>query len=133
MVVVAILVVVIFIIKDKLFQRKKVTGEDALKKYTIVITSSFSERDSNYMRPIFTLVFAQSGIQEEAVLCYVLNHNGELNLNEAEGVMIKNIKSALKTNVFVKAVIHNEGLLTDKEKSVIAVFNRATKKWVARS
>ena len=95
-----------------------------MKKYTVLITDSFSEKDSEYMRPIFTLLFTHNGVQKEAVLCHVLDNNGELALKEVGEMMIMNIKSAFKNNVFVRTMVHDESLLTDGEKHVVEALKK---------
>ncbi|GMA99502.1 hypothetical protein [Pelosinus sp. IPA-1] len=113
-----ILMLVIFIRGNNL------TEPNISKEYSVLITDSFSEKDSEYMRPIFTLLFTHNGDQEEAVLCHVLDNNGELALEEAGEMMIMNIKSAFKNNAFVRTMVHNESLLTDGEKHVVEALNK---------
>jgi len=127
---VIILIVVIFINRNKCSRRNSLSEVNISKEYSVLITDSFSEKDSEYMRPIFTLIFTHNGIQEEAVLCHVLDNKGELALKEAEELMTRNIKFAFENNVFVRTMVHDESLLTDGEKHVVEALNKEIDRYV---
>jgi len=75
---------------------------------------------------------SKSGISEgsnkqEAVFCCTLNNDGEVDLDEAKELMIMNIKSAFKDNVFIDVMIHDQGLMTDNEKDVVNILSEQVK------
>lgn len=76
--------------------------------YTVFITNTFDKDDSKVMRPIFTMVLTENGIREETIFCKVLDGEGELTINDAEGLMIDNIKDASKNKAFIEGFIHEE-------------------------
>jgi len=123
-----ILVLVVFYFKPKKNSRNnnnnnsKENGPKESNKsneYTIFVTDSFSQEDSEYMRPIFTLLLKEKGENTEVVLCRVVNGDGEIGLDQGEKMMRENIDYALKHNTYINYKGHKERSNNQKEKDVI--------------
>ncbi|MBU3142941.1 hypothetical protein [Clostridium sp. CF012] len=86
-------------------------NNDILEKmgYTVFITNSFDKDDAVFMKPIFTMILTEDGIREETIFCKVLDGDGELTIKDAEGLMIENIKDALKNKAIIESIIHEDG------------------------
>jgi len=119
-----IIILVMLILRNKRIETNDIPEIDSPKEYTIFVTDSFTEEDSKYMRPIFTLNFIYNGDPQEAILCYVLNEDGEEDLDEAGQSMINNIQGAFAKNIFIDAKVNDESLQSNAEKQIVDLLCR---------
>lgn len=113
-----------FLFRKKRETKKQTSSEQ--NKYSVFITDTFTQDDAEVMKPIFTVIFLEDGFKQEAILCKVIDNNGEITLNEAEELMINDIEYILKEGSFCKILIHNTDL-NEAEKSVVNKLNILTK------
>lgn len=123
------IIVMAILVMGAFFKRKKSEyGKRVPKEYTVFITDEFTKEDAKYMRPIFTIVFEEGKNREEAILCKVLDGNGEVTLKEAEEIMLDNIKNAFESEVYKESIVHNTDLIQEEEEHTINNLNDAIKK-----
>jgi hypothetical protein len=106
--IILVVVITVGILALKSIRRDENNNTLEKMEYTVFITNTFDKDDAKVMRPIFTMVLTENGIREETIFCKVLDGEGELTINDAEGLMIDNIKDASKNKVLIEGFIHEE-------------------------
>lgn len=119
LIIVVLVVVVLFFKLKKNSRDNNNNKENKSNEYTIFVTDSFREEDSEYMQPIFTLLLKEKSEKTEAILCRVVKGEGEIGLDEGEKMMRENIDYVLKHNTYINYVDHKENCNNQKEKEVI--------------
>jgi len=96
-------------------------GVKEIKDYTVFVTDYFCDEDSEFLRPIFTIVFEENHQRSEVILCKVIKGlgDGELSLDEGEKLMTENIQYFFKHDYYISYVDHKNNCIDYKEKEVI--------------
>ncbi|MBW9156853.1 hypothetical protein G9F71_003975 [Clostridium sp. FP2] len=101
-------------------------------EYAVFMTDTFTKDDAEVMKPIFTMALTENVIREELILCKVLDGDGELTIKDAEGLMIENMKDALKNKAFIESFIYEENcsieekLIAHNLKKEISILSEAS-------
>ncbi|MBU3110022.1 hypothetical protein [Clostridium lacusfryxellense] len=94
-------------------------------EYVIDITDKFTKDDSKYIKPIFTMVSNENGTKVKSIFGKALDGDGEINIKDAEGIMIDIINEALKNRAFMECFI--DGNCSSEEKLIADNLKRETK------
>ena len=93
-------------------------------QYTVHMTSQWQEKDAQTLVALFHTSYMVGEQRMHAYLCRVMGIRGELKLNEAENVLLHNIRNAKQKGKLLSGVAIHESVIHEEE---IEVLNRLEK------